>query len=698
MLKLSRLLSSLLLLLAARVGAGDSPTALPELGELHRSLQRPMVTATVPAPASLQVGRAEVKPSPGARLLLLTAGGQPCGWVLDDPATLVYRVVDRFSIPIARRNLKLVSRLAGREEDDALVITTPISGAAVWGWGLEIQSSDSRPAAQGALPPWLGEILDEQLGDNPARDVLQSAYNRDAGYRWATFRAPGADLVLDVDDRASVRTEQLAQFRKIPPNSGPYSGRATTETLAAQPTRGAWSDSRADEFATTRTTLQVANSEGDHLSVRTGLEVRALREELRLLSFSLTRDTYDDRLRKRELRVSRVTVDGQPAPFAHLDFGTLLVALPRPLRRDQTAVVEVVADGDILVRPAGDNYWRLGNGSWYPRPTEGIGREWSSFHVEAEVRAPFIPFAPGTIAAREATATGNRIVTDLAGPMGFVFLLAGKYATVDEEQDGRRIHVSTYAKVKEVEARKVAMIAGSVRGCLEKWLGVDYPFADLQLIEVNQWGWGQAPPGFVFITQEAFLNVAQARSDDAAGDFAAAMTRGINERIAHEVAHGWFPHVAKVVRGEENWLSESLADYASALCLSGTDKRQTKHYWERQVRDWKTYAKRAGEDTSIYLAPYVEDGERDLNTYLYLLYGKGPLVLHALRQELARQAGDAESGDRMFMTWIRSYIKSFTYKTGETRHLIAILDQITGKPWQPWFERYVYGTETPQVD
>ena len=29
--------------------------------------------------------------------------------------------------------------------------------------------------------------------------------------------------------------------------------------------------------------------------------------------------------------------------------------------------------------------------------------------------------------------------------------------------------------------------------------------------------------------------------------------------------------------------------------------------------------------------------------------------------------------------------------------LVGILDQITGKDWQPWFERYVYGTETPPV-
>ena len=57
----------------------------------------------------------------------------------------------------------------------------------------------------------------------------------------------------------------------------------------------------------------------------------------------------------------------------------------------------------------------------------------------------------------------------------------------------------------------------------------------------------------------------------------------------------------------------------------------------------------------------------------------------------------AQKGDAAFLSWMRSYIKNFTYKTGETRHLVGILNQMTGKDWQPWFERYVYGTEMPKV-
>ena len=30
----------------------------------------------------------------------------------------------------------------------------------------------------------------------------------------------------------------------------------------------------------------------------------------------------------------------------------------------------------------------------------------------------------------------------------------------------------------------------------------DYPFSETSIVEANSWGWGQAPPGFIFITQE----------------------------------------------------------------------------------------------------------------------------------------------------------------------------------------------------
>ncbi len=697
-----RVLARLILVTASFASAAmaDTPAApTTDLAQLFEAIQRPAVTGLVDAPAELRIGRAQIQPASGAKLLVISALGRPCGLVLDGPARLTYRVEDRFSIPVASRNLKRASGVHVALAGDVLVATSALTGAAIWGWDIELPSAPVAAPVGSALPEWLIDVLEGKLSGNPARDVLSSGWNSDSGYRWATLRGAGDDLELDVDPRPSVQQEQLARWRKLDSVSGgSYRGRLVTEELAAQPTSGAWWDAPRLEFATIETDLQLVNAAGDHATVATRVKVRSLRDRLRLLSLELVREVSNDYGQRAPFTVSKLTVDGQPATFVQSGLRDLLVALPRALAVNEDVTLEMVAEGNILGRPAGDNYWRLGLFPWYPKPG-GTGQEWSSFRIDALSQSPFVPVPAGRVVSSETTPAGSRVVTALEGPMQGAVIVAGKYSTLTEELEGRRVHVSTYAWAKETEARKLARNVLSICMCLENWLGVPYPFKDLKLIEITDWGWGQAPPGVIFITKEAFLSPGRARLDEETQQTATWATRGINERIAHEVAHGWFPHVAKVVRTEENWLSESFADYASAVCLERTmsDKSRARFFWERQLQDWKEGARHAGQ-ASVFLAAHLTDSEKDARTWRDLLYAKGPLVLHALRAQLARDAGDEKEGDRLFLTWVRSYVKNFVFKPGETRHLVAILNKITSKDWQPWFERYVYGTETPRLD
>ena len=260
-----------------------------------------------------------------------------------------------------------------------------------------------------------------------------------------------------------------------------------------------------------------------------------------------------------------------------------MVALPRKARRGDSFLLEVEAEGDIVVRPSGDSYWRLGGEPWYPKPGVG-GQEWAEIRITAKVRSPFLPFAGGEVVDSWTGDGASQVRTRLDAPMEYAMVVAGNYRTVTEEHDGARVHISSYASVKEEAARRVAQVILSVQECLESWLDVAYPFEDLQVIEVKQWGWGQAPPGLIFITQEAFLTRASARVDEVTESGAAVFSRGINE------------------------------------------------------------------------------------------------------------------GDDMFFSWIRSYVKNFTFKVGATPHLITMLHQITGEDWQAFFERYIYGVETPTID
>ena len=664
---------------------------------LLEALELPQITGEVEPPAALAVGNAEIRPQPGARLYTLTANGRTCGLLIDGAASLSYRVRDRMSIPLARRNAGRADGVSLREGDGELTLSASLRSAAIWGWNLDAGAGEVRPTASMALPEWLKDLLERKLESNPGRDMLLSSWNGDTGYRWAALRTSGDDLMLDVDPRPAVRLESLLRVYRLPRTSGPFSGRAATDQIAIQPIGRSWPQATAADFVAENSDVDVRNASGNDLSVRTRTRLRSLRDGLRALSLSLLSENILAGGQRRPLKLTSLTVDGAPAAYVHWR-DNLVVLAPRALNRNDTAVVETVAEGEILERPDGDSYWRLSGLPWYPRPYIG-GLERASFRVSVETAAPFVPFAGGEIVQRDATGQLRKVVTKLEVPMESVHVLAGRYTTISEESNGARVHVSTYASARKDEAVRVARIVQGVQGCLGEWLGVPYPFQDLQVIEINQWGWGQAPPGIIFVTREAFLTSARANTlDDDSLAVAEVTSRGINERIGHEVAHAWFPHVAKIDRTEEGWLSESLAEYMSTACLERLDGRGGKARFNRQLRSWKQAAGEIGKGGSIYLAAYLGARDEDARDRQGLFYARGPLVLHAIRLELAKLAGNAGDGDRLFLTWIRSFVKNFTFKTAETRHLIAILNQMTMKDWQPWFDRYVFGTETPAVN
>lgn len=672
-----------------------SPQTPPAVdASAYAAIERPTITGEIDPPAVITIGHAEIRPQPGARVLVMSALGRVCGVVIDGQASFRYRVGDPFSQTMAKRTAGRAGGLTLRVDGGDVLLSGTLRGAAVWGWDGQWTSQPSRPAS-GAISAALEQILDSKLGTNPGRDMLLSLANGDPGFRWAVLDRDDDPLMLHVDPRTSVRLESLSRLRRVARGS-PYSGALTSEPLVAQPIDRPWWLDTPASFQAVESDLDVRNPSGTTVTVTTRTRIESLRDGLRALPLSLMSARVTTNGELRPYTVTRLTIDGTTAPYVHTR-DALLVMLPRALRTRESVVLEVTAGGDVLERPDGDNYWRLGNQPWYPRPFGGGER--ATFRVSVETAAPYMPFAPGEIVEREDTGGTRRVVSRLNGPMDTIHVIAGKYSTFSDERDGMRVHVSTYASARKEDALRVAGIVHGVRGCLTDWLGVPYPFQDLQVLEITDWGWGQAPPGLIFVTREAFLNPARATMLDAQSQFIASIvSRGVNERLAHEVAHAWFPHVARVERAEENWLSESLADYTSAVCVQRMDTRNGKARFDRQLADWKYAARQISPNASIYLAAHLGGTESDDRDWQALLYAKGPLVLHAIREELARTGGGRAEGDRLFFTWLRSYIKNFTFKTGETRHLIGILNQMTKRDWQPWFERYVYGAEAVPLD
>jgi hypothetical protein len=655
------------------------------------ALDRPQVGAVVESAGPLTVGRGTVTPAAGTPVKLLVAGGEPVGLLVDGAATLRYVVDDRFSVPVARRNAKRVSGVTAAEAGGRLVFEERLESAAIWSRALAAATGASPAGAGGGLPQRSLDVLEKLLGAvPPSHDLLEEAGLAGEGRVWALLHGSGRDFVLRVDPVVD-RQESFATVAELTRRAMIFAGQRIVFDLATQPIGRPWWERSAAPLQAVHLAIDVDNAAGGRdATVTTRARVKAARGGASLWRVALADDLYDDKdNRLLPLEALSVTVDGKPARFLH-HADELLVDLGRPLAAGQTAEVEVVNRGPYAMRPNNDSYWYLSTWSWYPQaPLNG---ELATLEMSVRTPAPFTPFASGDTVERTSANGVNTVRTRLDKPMQFPVVAAGKYHLYEEERDGRKVTVASYVFGKEKAAKILADLFFASAATYDQFFGVSYPFRELDVIEINSWGWGQAPPGVMFITAEAYNPINDTISR--------IYSQGINGRYAHEVAHAYWGHVIKMDSREEQWLTESFADYSAALAMQAMlGGKKGDRELANTVREWKSRTEQIGEGGSIYLANYLAgEDEGDYRDRQWLLYNKGPLVLHALRQELGRQAGSAEKGDKYFQALLRAMQTNFGYQYGETRHLVGILDQMTGGDWQPWFERYVYGTETPPVE
>jgi aminopeptidase N len=106
---------------------------------------------------------------------------------------------------------------------------------------------------------------------------------------------------------------------------------------------------------------------------------------------------------------------------------------------------------------------------------------------------------------------------------------------------------------------------------------------------------------------------------------------------------------------------------------------------------WKADAKDSTNVSTIPMANRLYNQGDWVDSYVTrnnLVYAKGAILLAALHKEL---------GDEQFLTFLKSYQKSFKGKYGNTALVMGLLQFLTKKDYAPFFEQYFYGTAMPDV-
>ncbi len=499
-----------------------------------------------------------------------------------------------------------------------------------------------------------------------------------AAYVWVELEG-GSDPLIYVGDGMLNPSEWLNVLRSRNSNEVKFKDALWAVRLSDQKTGWDRRDPPQPRFILSDVDVEVAASDGKDVKltvVETLVPQKNPQSVFRFDLDSTVYTTFGAHVTTRSEHVRKVTDEaGRDLAFAH-DRDELVIQLRDAAPPDKPVKVRFELDGDFLVHPGGDSYWELGVWSWFPQPA--LCEQFYSFHSVVRVRKPFLPFATGRTIRRAVEGDDNVLETREDNPVMFAVILAGDYTFKEEVREGVTIRVATYALKNDRAVKQLTDLTATIIQFYTGFLGA-FPFSEFNIIEINDFGFGQAPPGVMFITKEAFNPLDDLMSQIYSG--------GVNERFAHEIAHQYWGYAIKMPSDEEQWLSESFAEYSAALFMKAGKGEST---YKMIVGHWKGRARYADDVAPIPLANRVVNWN-DFTTQSAirtgLLYDKGPLLLASLHRQL---------GDEVFFTFLKSFQKSFRWRFGSTKKVQGLLEFMTKKDFGPFFEANYWGLATPR--
>jgi hypothetical protein len=604
----------------------------------------------------------------------VVAGGAVVGVFFVGTGAVEYTTEDTVELPVVAYNVRKNTGLTAAPRGNGLVIREDVEEVLWLAAGVPLPE----------LPAAGGEALERRFeahvrkfarvqGSPIAHQFAARRLNgEDEPFVRAEVAGGEEDLLYTLDG-LDARAETLSSLRK----SEALPDRLYPIVLSSQPFGRDRRSPLVPRFLLTDVDFTLTASDGKEvaLSVTETLTGVAGRTEVALL------DLYDTTFGRNELDPRHLHVNGvfdeagAPLPFDHAK-DEIAVGLPTPLVPGATVKLRFELEGDILFRPSGDNYWQLGTEPWFPQPD--MGGQYYTVHATVKVKKPFVPLVPGRTVRRGAEGEWNVLETRVERPVQFMVVLAGKYAFEEETKDGITVRVASYATKNTRAIHKLANLTEKIIAYYEGFLG-PFPFREFNVIEINQLGWGQAPPGVMFITTEAFNPIGDELNE--------LFSKGINERFAHEIAHQYWGHVVKMPSGEEQWLTESFAEVCAGLLIRDL---RGKSDFAGLAATWKGRAKLVADVAPIPLANRIRNRSDSRTAWLartYLLYFKGPWLLNRVREEI---------GDHAFLVFLRSCQSTFEWKFGATPTVQKVLEAVTKKDWKPYFDATYWGTALPE--
>jgi aminopeptidase N len=277
--------------------------------------------------------------------------------------------------------------------------------------------------------------------------------------------------------------------------------------------------------------------------------------------------------------------------------------------------------------------------------------------------------------------------------VAFPSFIFGRFSSREDlyksEKTGREIAVGVHATPLgrlrgTTKMKSVSDEAQTILKLYEEFFG-PYPYERLDITQMAVgMGFGQAPPGLLFLTGEAFVSAglaAELMSGSGRSPY-------FHDFFAHEMAHQWFGHEVLWGRDEDQWLSEAFAEYASAIYAEQIDGPKK---FQEKLKRWRDNAQ-VGERSGFPIAganyasaPSAAFAGDYRNK---LIYDKGAYVVHMMRTLM---------GPDKFLEGMTAFLEAHSGGMATTQMLKADVEEVAGIPLDWFFDQWFYTAAIPTL-
>ena len=386
--------------------------------------------------------------------------------------------------------------------------------------------------------------------------------------------------------------------------------------------------------------------------------------------------------------VSAVKVDGQEfEPVYESENSTIRVPLTTPLQPGQHVVIQMDFEIDVPTE-VGGNYGLFGYlnhilvlDGFYPAIPVYDEQGWhagkvppnadstfqdASFYVVRVTAPASLTLIASGIPVDRAQQDDRPVVTFAAGPARDFYMAASdRFVVVSETVGATR--VNSYAFKDRTEGSQAALrTAVNAIKSFSARLGA-YPYTEFDVVSTPMQGAsGIEYPGITGINYAAYDPKATLNGIPAPVI--------LESTVAHEVGHQWFYNAVGNDQIDEPWLDEAVVQYVTGLYFLDTYGQQgLDGYRSSWLSRWDRVNR---EPFPIGLPAGSYQGKE----YGAIVYGRGPLFIEALAQQM---------GQATFDRFLRDYYQSHKWGIGTAASFKQLADKHCQCDLTPLFDEWV---------